>query len=153
MRIEAADAGSEEVTRVFAAYLAEIEATFGYDSTQAVPTTTADFVPPKGTVMLVRDEHGAALGCGAVRLLDPSTAEVKRMWLDTPARGQGLGRALLAALEGAARELGATRGVLDTNVALASAIALYRAAGWQEIAAYNDNREATHWFEKPLPGS
>jgi hypothetical protein len=57
---------------------------------------------------------------------------------------------LLGALEGAARELGATEGVLDTNATLDAALALYRLHGWHEVAAYNDNPYATHWFAKEL---
>ena len=45
------------------------------------------------------------------------------------------------------------RGVLDTNATLTSALALYRAAGWVEVPAYNDNDEATHWFAKDLTGA
>jgi GNAT superfamily N-acetyltransferase len=72
------------------------------------------------------------------------------MWLHPETRGRGLGRALLAALEEAAVDLGASRGVLDTNSALVSALTLYRGAGWQEVPAYNDNLQATHWFAKSL---
>jgi ribosomal protein S18 acetylase RimI-like enzyme len=85
-----------------------------------------------------------------VRLLDADTAEVKRMWISPSMRGRGAGWALLEALEAAAVQLGATTGVLDTNVTLTSALALYRANGWEEVAPYNDNAEATHWFRKQL---
>jgi GNAT superfamily N-acetyltransferase len=85
-----------------------------------------------------------------VRLLDPDIAEVKRMWLHPSMRGRGAGWALLQALEDAAVTLGASRGVLDTNGTLSSALALYRAAGWVEVAPYNDNNNATHWFAKDL---
>jgi hypothetical protein len=39
---------------------------------------------------------------------------------------------------------------LDTNGALTEAIAMYRAGGWTEIAPFNDNPYAEHWFEKEL---
>jgi hypothetical protein len=42
---------------------------------------------------------------------------------------------------------------LETNRALAEAIALYRAAGYQEVAAFNDEPYAHHWFEKTLTSS
>jgi ribosomal protein S18 acetylase RimI-like enzyme len=72
------------------------------------------------------------------------------MWVSPSIRGRGAGWALLEALESAAVDLGATTAVLDTNRTLTSALALYRAAGWQEVAPYNDNAEATHWFRKAL---
>jgi GNAT superfamily N-acetyltransferase len=148
--IEAVDARSAEARELVASYIGEIEKTFGYDTTRAVPVTDEDFDPPVGRFLIVRDERGAGVGCGAVRLLDPATAEVKRMWVSPTMRGRGAGWALLEALEAAAVELGATTGVLDTNATLTSALALYRANGWQEVRPYNDNPEATHWFRKQL---
>jgi GNAT superfamily N-acetyltransferase len=148
--IEPIDARSAEARELVASYIAEIEKTFGYDSTRAVPVTDDDFDPPNGVFLVVRDEGGVAVGCGAVRLLDADTAEVKRMWVSPTVRGRGAGWALLEALEAAAAGLGATSGVLDTNATLTSALALYRAAGWREVAPYNDNPEATHWFRKVL---
>jgi hypothetical protein len=37
---------------------------------------------------------------------------------------------------------------LETNRALGEAIALYRSAGYREVAAFNDETFADHWFEK-----
>jgi GNAT superfamily N-acetyltransferase len=150
VRIEAADPGSAEVESLLAAYVAELQAIFDYQTARGMPTTPADFDPGCGRFLVVRDDDGTAIGCGGVRLLDPATAEVKRMWLHPSARGRGLGRDLLGALERAAVELGASRGVLDTFEVLGSAMALYRNAGWQEVPAYNANRQATHWFAKDL---
>jgi ribosomal protein S18 acetylase RimI-like enzyme len=72
------------------------------------------------------------------------------MWVDRSARGLGLGRRLLAELErqAAARGVGVVR--LETNGALAEAIALYRSAGYCEVEAFNDEPYAHHWFEKEL---
>jgi GNAT superfamily N-acetyltransferase len=150
VRIEVTDAGSDEVEGLLAAYVAEMQATFDYQSSRGMPTTPADFEAGQGRFFVVRDDDGTPVGCGGVRLLDPQTAEVKRMWIVPSARGRGLGRELLAALEQAAVELGAERGLLDTVDVLGPAMALYRSAGWQEVPAYNDNRQATHWFAKAL---
>jgi GNAT superfamily N-acetyltransferase len=148
--IEAVDARSQEARELVASYIAEIQKTFGYDTTRAVPVTDEDFDLPNGRFLVVRNERGVAVGCGAVRLIEPGTAEVKRMWVSPTMRGRGAGWALLQALEAAATELGAATGVLDTNATLTSALALYRANGWQEVPPYNDNAEATHWFRKQL---
>jgi GNAT superfamily N-acetyltransferase len=148
--IEPADALSAEVEGLLTSYFREIYAAFGYDDDLAPPAPPDDFTPPHGQFLVVRDSEGIARGCGALRLLDPATAEVKRMWLDPSIRGRGAGWALLTAIESAAVELGASRGVLDTNATLTSALALYRAAGWVEVAPYNDNNDATHWFAKDL---
>lgn len=148
--IEPIGPDSDEVTILLGEYMAEIVASFGYDDAQGSSTSDSDFKPPTGCLLVVRDDDGTAVGIGGVRLLDPATAEIKRMYLRSSIRGRGAGWALLNALEAKAIELGATRGVLDTNATLTSALALYRAAGWVEVPKYNDNEEATHWFAKEL---
>jgi GNAT superfamily N-acetyltransferase len=153
LRIEPIDPHSEEVARLLDAYFAEIRTAFGYRDERAAPTVPEEFVPPHGVFLIVRDEGGVARGCGAIRMLDPSTAELKRMWIHPEVRGRGAGRDLLRALEAAAVGLGADHGVLDTHSTLVPAIKLYRAAGWSEVPPYNDNAEATHWFAKDLTGA
>ena len=153
MRIEHADASSAEAQGLLGAYFAELARTFpdGFDPNAG--STTADPVeisPPQGIFLVLREDDGDAVGCGGVKLLTPSKAEIKRMWLHPSTRGRGLGALLLDALESAARELGATEGVLDTNATLAAALALYRLHGWREVPSYNDNPYATHWFAKEL---
>jgi GNAT superfamily N-acetyltransferase len=73
------------------------------------------------------------------------------MWIAPEARGFGLGRRLLRALELHARDAGAGVLHLETNGTLAEAIQLYRAEGYAEVAAFSDDPYAQHWFEKRLP--
>lgn len=116
------------------------------------PDTSA-FLPPAGVFFVVREEADGAsrvLGCGGIRMLDAERAEVKHLWIREHARGLGVGRALLLALEQAARAFGASTAVLDTNQSLTAAQQLYRSAGYAETEPYNDNPNATHWFEKSL---
>ena len=70
------------------------------------------------------------------------------MWVARSARGLGVGRRLLLALEQHARDAGASAVRLETNRALTQAIALYRRAGYLEVDAFNDEPYAHHWFEK-----
>ena len=72
------------------------------------------------------------------------------MWVAREARGLGVGRRLLAALEQSAAAEGARRIRLETNKALVEAIGLYRSRGYEEVARFNDERYAHHWFEKRL---
>jgi ribosomal protein S18 acetylase RimI-like enzyme len=77
------------------------------------------------------------------------------MWVAPAARGLGLGRRLLSCLEAEAAANGARTVRLETNHALAEAIGLYRASGYREVAAFNNEPYAHHWFEKaldPMPG-
>ena len=78
------------------------------------------------------------VGCGALRLLDAETAELKRMYVSPLERGKGLGRRLLAALEAEALALGVRRLLLETGVRQAAALALYRATGFQPIPLFGE---------------
>jgi ribosomal protein S18 acetylase RimI-like enzyme len=69
------------------------------------------------------------------------------MWVSPSARGLGVGRRLLGELEARA-DADVVR--LETNGTLAEAIALYRSAGYVEVAPFNDEPYAHHWFEKRL---
>lgn len=103
----------------------------------------------RDTFMIAR-LHGRAVGCGAFKKLDAATAEIKRMWVSPEARGLGVARRLLAALEDEARHAGMARVVLDTNRSLVEAQALYRKAGYHETERYNANSYADFWFSKDL---
>lgn len=103
-----------------------------------------------GGVVLLLDDDSGAVACGSLRLLDARTAEIKRMFVATRARGRGHARTLLRALEAEACARGCTRVVLDTAAPLREAAGLYLAEGYREVAAYNDNPFAARWFEKEL---
>jgi len=79
-----------------------------------------------------------AVGCGAVRLIDADTGELKRMYVAPAERGRGLGRLLVAELEAEARALGVRRLVLETGTRQEAALALYRAAGFIPIPLYGE---------------
>jgi putative acetyltransferase len=90
-----------------------------------------------GTFLVARMD-GRAVGCGAVRLIDPATVEVKRMYVEPELRGKGVAKEILSGLEAAARELGATRSVLETGVYQDEAIGLYRRAGYSEVDCWGE---------------
>ncbi|HEX2076891.1 MAG TPA: GNAT family N-acetyltransferase [Longimicrobium sp.] len=87
---------------------------------------------------LVVHLDGTPVGCGAVRLLDAETGELKRMYVAPGARGAGLGRRLVEALEAEARALGARRLMLETGIRQHAALALYRATGFHPIPLYGE---------------
>jgi GNAT superfamily N-acetyltransferase len=64
--------------------------------------------------------------------------------------GHGVARRVLHKLEALARGAGIETLRLDTNRVLIEAQAMYRLKGYREIARYNDNPYAHHWFEKQL---
>lgn len=91
----------------------------------------------RGT-FLVAYRDGSPVGCGALRLLDAETAELKRMYVSPIVRGTGLGRHIVAALETEARALGVRRLVLETGVRQVAALALYRATGFLPIPLFGE---------------
>ena len=111
----------------------------------------ADLVPPNGVLLIARVD-GEPAGLGGVRHLDTEVAEVKSMFVDPRFRGTGLGRRILARLDEIAAEHGCTAVRLDTSDYLTPAVGLYRAAGYLEVPAYNDNPKADLWFERALSG-
>ena len=70
----------------------------GFDVGAARPVGVDDLRPPDGLLLVARLRE-TPVGCGALKLVDPAFAEIKRVWVDGSARGLGLGRRLLAALE------------------------------------------------------
>jgi GNAT superfamily N-acetyltransferase len=136
------------------AYFSELSRRFddGFDPARSISADDEELTPPAG-LLLVATRHGEPVGCGALKLHGGGPAEIKRMWVSPAVRGLGLGRRLLAELEARAaiRGVGALR--LETNRALDEAIGLYRDSGYREVAAFNDEPYAHHWFEKTLDPS
>lgn len=133
------------------AYFREIAERFddGFDPALSAPTADAEFTPPAG-VFLLATLASEPVGCGAVKLHPGAPAEIKRLWVSDAVRGLGLGRRLLTELEQHAAVRGWTAVRLDTNRSLAEAIRLYRTSGYREVARFNTERYADHWFEKPI---
>jgi len=121
----------------------------GFDPALSISADADELTPPAGLLLVAR-LRGEAVGCGALKLHGRAPVEVKRMWVSPTVRGLGLGRRLLGELEDRARAAGARVAQLETNRSLVEAIALYRAAGYREVSAFNDEPYAHHWFEKRL---
>jgi GNAT superfamily N-acetyltransferase len=145
------DPTSADAQHCIAAYFAELDARFdtGFDPAQSIPADTSELVEPSGLLLVAR-RGDTPLGCGALKLHGQAPAEVKRMWVASEARGLGLGRRILEELERHAERLGVSVLRLETNRTLDEAIALYRSAGYAEVAPFNGEPYADHWFEKRL---
>ncbi|MEU6554917.1 GNAT family N-acetyltransferase [Streptomyces sp. NPDC046915] len=109
----------------------------------------AELGPPTGRLLVARYD-GEPAGSAGVRLLDPATAELTRVFLYEAMRGKGGAALLVAAAEDTARSLGAERMILDTRTDLVEARALYARLGYAETEPHNDDVYAEHWFRKDL---
>jgi DNA-binding MarR family transcriptional regulator/GNAT superfamily N-acetyltransferase len=140
---------SADARRCLEAYFSELAARFegGFDAAKGDSARVDDMAPPSGLFVVARLD-GDAVGCGGLKRSGKTTGEIKRVWTAPSARGIGVARRLLRTLEAAARGMGLTTLRLDTNRALTEAHALYRKEGFREIARFNDNPYADHWFEK-----
>ena len=151
LQIERVDPASPAARWCVARYFAELDHRFeaGFDPAASLPADDPDLVPPRGAFLLASVD-GESVACGVVKAIGPGVGSLKRMWVADSVRGLGIGRRMLDALEVQARQLGLTTLRLETNKALGEAIALYRSAGFREVAPFNDDPYAHHWLEKRL---
>ena len=142
---------SHEAEYCLSSYYEEIAERFdtGFDPQKSLAPTLDEFAPPSGTFIVIRLD-GKLVGCGGFKREATDTAYIKRMWISRDARGLGLGRRLLAELEGRAQSLGYRKICLETEKSLKEAQQLYRSSGYVEVPRFNDEPYADHWFEKPL---
>jgi DNA-binding MarR family transcriptional regulator/GNAT superfamily N-acetyltransferase len=149
LRLEAAD--SPAAQSCLEQYFTELAERFevGFDPARSNSASVAEMTPPAGFFMVAWLD-GQPAGCGALKVSDAVTGEIKRMWTSQSSRGLGIARKVLRSLEEKAREVGLARLHLETNRTLTEAQALYRREGYEEVAPFNSEPYAHHWFEKRL---
>lgn len=115
------------------AALDELVSRYGGDG-DSTPVDDGDFEPPRGAFLVVL-AAGTPVACAGWRSHgeDGWLAELKRMFTAPAARGRGLARRLLSAVEDSARDHGRKRLILETGDRQPEAIALYRSAGYERI--------------------
>jgi GNAT superfamily N-acetyltransferase len=151
VRIDAAPAESADARWCLTQYFSELAGRFeaGFDPALTISANAEELTPPAGVFVVAR-LGDRPLGCGALKRKDRRIGEIKRMWVSSGSRGLGVGRRILGALEARAREFGLRTLRLETNRTLEEAQALYRSYGYIEVAPFNEEPYAHHWFEKSL---
>ncbi|BCJ54658.1 N-acetyltransferase [Actinoplanes sp. NBRC 14428] len=119
------------VQALIALTMAELSARYG-GSGDDTPVAAADFAPPTGAFLVAEGPDGRLIGCAGWRA-HGSDAELKRMFTIEAARGKGVARRVLAAIEDSARERGYKRVILETGDKQPEAIALYEKCGYERI--------------------
>jgi putative acetyltransferase len=97
-----------------------------------------DQVDGRHGVLLVARVDGEPVGLGALRRLDPTSGEIKRMYVAPSARGGGVGARILAELERHARALGMRRLLLETGERQVEAVRLYQRAGFARVPCFGE---------------
>jgi DNA-binding MarR family transcriptional regulator/ribosomal protein S18 acetylase RimI-like enzyme len=151
IRIEVEAADSTDARWCLAQYFSELAARFeaGFDPALTISAGAGELTPPTGAFIVAR-LGGRPVACGALKRKDRRIGEIKRMWVSSGLRGLGVGRRILNALEAHARQIGLRTLRLETNRTLGEAQALYRGCGYVEVAPFNGEPYAHHWFEKSL---
>jgi GNAT superfamily N-acetyltransferase len=145
---------------VVQALVAELQSEFvvRYGGPDETPLDVAMFDPPAGAFLLgVLEAEPVAMGGwrrrpDVVALGRSVAAEIKRMYVVPSARGRGLARRLLGALEESARCAGADVMVLETGLKQPEAIALYESSGYVPVEGFGYYKEfpTARYFGKPL---
>lgn len=106
-----------------------------YGSPDETPVDPSEFARPSGRFVLgYLDTDPVAMG--GLRRIDADTVEIKRMYVAPEFRGRGLSRVVLAHLESLARELGATRVLLETGPKQPEAMRLYETSGYERVEGF-----------------
>lgn len=128
-------------------------------TTAMPPLAPSDFDPPNGVYLIAYDADDSPVATGGWRAQDTNDegyrdgdAELKRMYVIEQARGNGLARRILAALEEDARAAGRVRMVLETGDKQPEAIALYASSGYEpcEKFGYYRHYESSRCYAKAL---
>jgi GNAT superfamily N-acetyltransferase len=136
-----ADAMREEIAAVYAG--------LELDGPEMPKAGAAELSPPHGA-FIVGWLGDQPVCCGGIKQLPDGACEIKRMYVVPAARGRGVARELLHALEAQARKLGYAIARLDTGPKQPHALALYESEGYVAIENFNRNPVATFFGEKRL---
>ncbi|MFI6848258.1 GNAT family N-acetyltransferase [Kitasatospora sp. NBC_00085] len=158
--VSRADVGSAEAQALLREYYSDVANRYyrlhlGRDCTDEeiesglADSPSDDLAEPTGLFLLGR-HGGEAHSCAGLRIRDADTVELTRVFVRHALRGTGGGGRLLAAVDEAARSLGAERIVLDTRLDLVEARALYARHGYREIPAYSSGPYAQVWYGKDI---
>lgn len=141
IKIEEATSAAQlaNIRELFREYAASLEISLCFQNFEAeLASLPGKYRRPSGR-LLVASENDRAIGCVALRQLEDTSCEMKRLYVRPSFRNNGLGRTLALAIIATAREIGYRYMRLDTLTSLQPAIKLYEALGFRQIPAYYDN--------------
>lgn len=145
--IECESASSADGMMLIKKLSEELASRYGGDGSGSF--NASDTEVPKSCFVIARLEN-KAVACGALRPMEGSIAEVKRMYVVKEMRGKGISIKILNALEKYAREFSYKKIWLETGVMQPEAISLYEKAGYKRIKNYGEyeNNPLSICYEK-----
>jgi GNAT superfamily N-acetyltransferase len=132
MLVEIADPETSEAQQLLAGLSASLQRITG--SSGSASFDVNDVKGDGACFVIARSIDGVALGCGALRPLEPGVAELKRMFAVPGSKG--VGRSILSFLEQQAGNFGYTQLWLETRKVNERAVAFYERHGYSPIANY-----------------
>lgn len=152
LRKAAGDADMDSARKLFLDYAKSMGFSLCFQNfDEELAMLPGKYAPPSGEIIFAQADSDA-VGVVALRKLETSVCEMKRLYVAPLQRGTGLGGRLARAIIDAARSKGYNAMRLDTLESMTAAIALYRHLGFVEIAPYYNNPlPGARYFELMLP--
>lgn len=134
----------ERVVAIFREYVASPSVSLDFQDYEAESASLpGKYATPEGRLLLVWKD-GAIVGCAALRKVDGNMCEMKRVYIRSTARGEGLGRRLIESILAEAREAGYSRICLDVLPEFVAAQSIYESLGFRPAPPITFN---------PVPGT
>ncbi len=144
----AEDIRSEEAEQLIRELSAELAALYNVGDGSA-GFKPSDVEVPRAAFIIAR-HNGYPVGCGALRPIDETTVEVKRMYTRPDYRRQGVAQAILAEMDRLALAFGYTTIKLQTGPKQLNAAALYERVGYYRIPRFSGNWDLVLAYQKDL---
>ena len=120
----------QAVQSIFREYIASASVSLEFQDYEAeFSSLPGKYAPPEGQLLLAW-QHERVVGCAALRKVDFSTCEMKRVYIRPDGRGAGLGRQLVLRILEAARSAGYSRTCLDVLPEFKAATHIYESVGF-----------------------
>ncbi|MFL7792531.1 MAG: GNAT family N-acetyltransferase [Anaerolineae bacterium] len=135
------DPHGDAATRLIRNLSAELGERYGDDGSGAF---SPDDMRVSGGAFVIAWLDGQPVGCGALRPLERSVGEVKRVFVEKDFRRRGVARKILQRLETIAAQFGYRALRLETGILQPEAVNLYKSIGYRRVRCYS------HYVDNPL---
>lgn len=141
----------EEVKKLFLEYAQSLNIELDFqDFDYELKTLPGKYAQPEGAIIIAM-VNGKVAGCVALRKIEESICEMKRLYVRDTLRGYRIGIGLIDAIINEAKNLNYSYLRLDTLPTMEKAQSLYRSIGFYEIEPYVFNPvEGTRFMELKL---